>query len=97
MPDALDARTDDGGWRRPHETARRLRTAFLALGITPTELDAMTARRDASDIDRIVIPPLTLASVDRLLTALGPYLGPQGPQFVGHRDTAPSAIGHPTP
>jgi hypothetical protein len=92
MHTPLDARTDDGGWRRPHETAYRLRTALLALGIPPTELDALTARRDASDTDRIIIPPLTLAATDRLLTALGPYLGPQRP---GTRDAAPSAIGHP--
>lgn len=96
MHDPLDTRTEDGGWRRPHATAYRLRTALLALGIPATELDALTARRDASDTDRVVIPPLTLASAELLLTALGPYLGPRGPQFVGHRDTAPTTPSHPT-
>lgn len=85
MLEPPDARTDDGRWRRSHETAHTVRDMLLAIGIPVSELNALTARRDSSDTDRVVIPPLTLDSAERLISALGPAVGPQGAHLARHR------------
>ncbi|MBY8882817.1 hypothetical protein [Actinacidiphila acidipaludis] len=65
-------------WRDAHDTARAVREALQQLGIPETVLTPLTARQDATGAHRVVIPPLPLADAARLLTALGPALGPHG-------------------
>ncbi|MFI1091010.1 hypothetical protein [Streptomyces sp. NPDC020917] len=64
-------------WREAHESARALHDALLALGIPDTVLTPLSARQDATGAHRVVVPPLPIADARRLLTALGPALGPQ--------------------
>lgn len=64
-------------WRSAHTAARDLHDALLALGISETVLGPLTARQHPSGAMRVVVPPLPLVDVQRILTGLGPYLGPQ--------------------
>lgn len=92
MTDTDDGPTDTHDWRLAHEAARELHDALLAIGVPESELTAITARQDSHGIVRVAIPALTVASIRRTLTALGPALGPH---FIGRRDASPIAPGRP--
>lgn len=78
----------DAHWRRANEAARGLRDALAALGVPATELETLAARDLATTGLRIIVPPLSVETVDRILLTMLPNLGPQ---FIGWRDTPPTA------
>ena len=70
-------------WRPAHETAEALHRALRDIGITETSLGTVGVRTDLAGALRVAIPPLPVEAAERLLLALGPYLGPR-PRTVGH-------------
>lgn len=88
-----DAAAIEARWDEAHETAHRVRAALLAVGVPEAELDLLTARASITGAARVILPPLSLESAERLLAALGPALGPHGPHL--GRGTLPLAAGHP--
>jgi hypothetical protein len=58
-------------WRTAHVTAEELHSALRDIGITETVLGTVRVRRDAAGGLRVAVPPLPVADVERLLTALG--------------------------
>lgn len=87
-----DAAAIEGRWDVAHDTARRVREALLEIGIPEAELDLLTARASISGPARVILPPLSLDSAERLLTALGPFLGPQ---YGRSRGVPFCAVDHP--
>jgi hypothetical protein len=69
---SFEIRDDDARMRRAQETAQRLRTALVHLGIPATELIHVHGRTfvDARP-DDVYVGPLTLDSVERLLAGIG--------------------------
>ena len=59
-----------------HEAAVLVGAALAALGVPTSELAALGPRSDAAGRPVVQLPPLSVASTNQLLAALGPALGP---------------------
>jgi|GEM_PF-6918282 len=70
-------------WRPAYETAEALHRALRDIGIAETTLGTVGVRTDAAGALLVAVPPLPVEAAERLLLALGPYLGPR-PRALGH-------------
>jgi hypothetical protein len=70
-------------WREAQATAGALHAALRELGVPGTVAAPLGARLNATDHPVVVIPPLSVADAERLLLALGPYIGSRS-RALGH-------------
>jgi hypothetical protein len=70
--------TDDPRWQHAHHVAEALREALTTIGLPPSELVPLTLQADGTGAPLVRVPLLRPESAERVLTGLGPSLGPQG-------------------